>query len=374
MSLQTFNRLLEEIQALIERPTSNLTAASLLLAIVVIGVLVVLIVALLALTSTRRPRRVRTPRAGSADSGMGPASAGAARPRVLSRQQLTWASVAIALVALGGMYISTSGEVYCSATCHTMTPSADSWKASAHATVACTSCHESSVIDGTFSRIRHAVAEAGPADITSFEASVAASRCIRCHPEAAENTAIEGRGLRVIHGHFTAEGVDCARCHAQVGHLPAAGVRSGSMSECLRCHDGEVASATCATCHIDDVGFTTVEDRSFGRVRLPQPTCGGCHQEATCDACHGLRMPHPEDYADPRQHAYAGAFTGRETLCYRCHTPRDCTECHGTLVLEGGGHSVSWRTAHRQYSYADGNGYCLACHKTEDFCRVCHQQ
>jgi len=185
---------------------------------------------------------------------------------------------------------------------------------------------------------------------------------------------VEARGLRVVHGHFTDDGVDCARCHVRVGHAPSSGVRQGSMSECLRCHDGTTASAACATCHIDDVGYTALEDRSFGPVRLPKATCGGCHQEETCDACHGLRMPHPEDYADPHLHAAAGAFSGREDLCYRCHTPRDCGACHGTLVLEGGGHALNWRSAHRQYSFADGNGYCLACHKTQDFCRVCHPQ
>lgn len=376
MSFEGLNRLLEEIQALIERPTSNLTAASLLLAIVVIAVLVVLIVALLALTSTRRPRRSRglSPRSGKDGTPLAPAPAGprTRAPLTLSRPQLIWATMAIALVTLGATYAFTSTSGYCSTSCHTMTPAADSWAASAHADVRCASCHESSVVDGAISRVRHIIAETGQGDAGDLQSTVEASRCIRCHPEAADTTPVEGRGLRVVHGHFTAEGVNCARCHQDVGHLPAAGVRSGSMSECLRCHDGETASSVCDTCHIDDVGFTTVEERSFGRVRMPQPTCGGCHQEETCDACHGLRMPHPDDYADPRQHAYPGAFNGRETLCYRCHNPRDCGVCHGTLVLKGGGHSLNWRTEHARYSYADGRGYCLACHKTEDFCRVCH--
>ena len=109
MSSDVFSRFLEEIQALIERPTSNLTAASLLLAIVVIAVLVVLIVALLALTSSRRPR-ARTasvngsPRAGGAGS---PTPAGIRIPSLAPRQVL-WASGAIVLLAVIGTYASTS--------------------------------------------------------------------------------------------------------------------------------------------------------------------------------------------------------------------------------------------------------------------------
>lgn len=356
-----------------EQPTSNLTAISLLLAIVVIAALVALIFALLAVTSTRRPR-AGSRRAQTGTREGAPATRALPRAVAITKRQAVWAISAVGLFALAGTYASTSTSEYCTSTCHAMTPYADTWKQSSHADTACRSCHESSIVDATSSRVRHAAAQMISPDNANLTTFVPAARCITCHPEAGGLESIEARGIRVVHGHFIDDGADCARCHLRVGHDASPGVRAGTMSECLKCHDGTRAPSACATCHIDDVGFTAVEDRSFGRVRLPQPVCGGCHQETTCDACHGLRMPHPENYADPRLHAAAGAFDGRENLCYRCHTPRDCGECHGVLTLEGGGHTPNWKQGHKQRSFAEGNGYCLACHETPDFCSVCHKR
>ena len=364
----TAARLLEEIQALIAHPTSNLTAASLLLAIIVIAVLAFLIVALLLLTADRA--RTATSKTPTPLPGSTRTLTTGGRLSDADRRFAIWAIVAAVAVAGTATYAYTARTGYCASSCHSMTPAADTWESSTHVAVDCVSCHESSIPGAISSRIRHVVSEMTGAT-SDLDATIESRRCTRCHPETLETAVIEHGGIRVAHGHFTVEGMSCMGCHGQVGHTETPDLRDAVMDRCLRCHDGQTASAECTVCHVGDIGASALEDRTFGRVRLPEPTCGGCHDEQTCDACHGLRMPHPGDFTDPHAHARGGAFSGRTTLCYRCHVPHDCDACHVTLTLSGG-HAANWRTAHQQYSRADGRGYCLACHKTQDFCAVCH--
>ncbi|MHB1340756.1 MAG: hypothetical protein ACYC77_01925 [Coriobacteriia bacterium] len=354
---------------LAERPTSNLVAASLALAIVVIALLILIILALLTLTTGDG---ATTKRAGSL-SRVDKLAIRRRKPHWrLTRRQVICIAAGLAIMAIVGTFVASSGNEYCASSCHSMVASAGTWEDSTHAKIRCVDCHESSVIDAAAKRARHAVAQVAMSGALDVRALVEAESCLRCHSWVLDDEAIERHGLKVVHSHFVERGIDCARCHTAVGHNDTQTVRAGAMSECLKCHNGDMASAECSTCHAGDVGLATVVDRTFGRVRLSPPTCEGCHQQDTCDKCHGLRMPHPANYRDARQHARDGAFEGRERLCYRCHTARDCGQCHSSL-LTSGGHSPDWRTGHTQYTLADGRGYCRACHEPGDFCAVCHR-
>lgn len=366
----TAARLLEEVQALIAHPTSNLTAASLLLAIIVIAVLTFLIVALLLLTADRAHTATRKQVSAPRLSGA-PLRPTTGRLSADDRRFAIWAIVAAVAVVSMATYAYSARTEYCASSCHSMTPATDTWESSTHMAVDCVSCHESSIPGAISSRLRHIVSEMTGAREGALDATIESQRCASCHPETLKTAVIESGVIRVAHVHFAVEGMSCIGCHGQVGHTETSGLRDAVMDRCLRCHDGQTASTECTVCHVGDIGASALEDRTFGRVRLPEPTCGGCHDERTCDACHGLRMPHSGDFTDPRAHARGGAFSGRTTLCYRCHVPADCDACHVTLTLSGG-HAANWRTAHRKYSRADGRGYCLACHKTQDFCTVCH--
>lgn len=370
--------LLRSIQNLVENPTSNLVATSLALAILVIALLILVLVALILLM----PRQSRhqdpsvdpaTPEdaATPVDSLTSSAQHGVrARPRfVLTPQHKVIALSLGILIAAAALHASTSANEYCANTCHNMVAAADSWDSSTHSDVRCIDCHETSLIDAAASRIRHAYMSVTAPD-TSTEATVRGTRCLGCHESVLEGTVTSERGVIVEHRHIIESGMDCTRCHEGVGHTGSTTTRQGTMSDCLRCHNGESAGSACAICHEGDVAQAAVDDRVFGKVSLPAPTCGGCHSQESCDACHGLRMPHPTDYADPHQHAQPAAFSGREKLCYRCHTRQDCGQCHNDLDA---GHPPGWLYTHRSYTLQDGEGYCLACHKTSEFCGVCHE-
>lgn len=353
------------IHQLIVDPTSNLVAASLGLAIVVIFVLMLAIAALALLlphededdaAEDETPAEVVAPEPPQAAKR-------AARPWVR-----TAVVVALLAVAAGSAYAGTSTTEYCGNTCHSMVEPASGWKRSPHAKVACVACHESSAFTGVVSRARHAF-DAATGQGTAPQATVSGVACLHCHRKIARQTVTTKGGVRVRHADFLSAGMTCTECHENVGHTAVSAAGTGTMSACLRCHDGNKASAKCATCHVGDVGQAVVMERSFSKVELPKPTCGGCHGQTECDACHGLRMPHPANFADPHQHARLAAFGGRKKLCYRCHEPNDCNKCHVNLDT---GHASDWITYHQRYKRSDGNGYCLACHKTKDFCGVCH--
>lgn len=379
----TFDSILSSIRQLVLNPTSNLAATSLGFAVVVIIVLILIMFALIALVPRApRPTAEESSEAdfdldetdvdeGADEAAIGPASqrAGGLLSGVSNRQRLLIAGTLI-LIAVVATYVSSGTNGYCANTCHTMVDAGDTWASSPHAKTACVRCHEDSLADAVSTRTRHVIAEFTGSEGFTRRAAASSRRCLGCHQAVMSGTITSDRGVRVEHSHIVEAGTDCVRCHPTVGHSGERTTRQGTMSDCLRCHDDVQALAACFVCHEGDVARAALAERTFGKTKLPTPRCGGCHEQDTCDDCHGIRMPHPDNYADPRQHARAGAFDGREKLCYRCHTKQDCGECHTGLE---GSHLPTWQRDHASRPRSEGDGYCLACHKTSNFCEVCHK-
>jgi hypothetical protein len=195
---------------------------------------------------------------------------------------------------------------------------------------------------------------------------VPSSRCLGCHSGILTSVVVSKSGLAMAHEQVIAKGSTCDDCHGSQGHEKK-GV-GPTMASCLRCHDGKTASAACTTCHRKPAqSITGVGDTGYGKVRLPnKPTCEGCHSQDTCDTCHGIRMPHPDNFADPKLHARLAAFGGKNKVCYRCHTFSDCDPCH----LPFNAHVLDWQHVHAK-SPRDGL-WCRGCHKTKDMCALCH--
>jgi hypothetical protein len=116
----------------------------------------------------------------------------------------------------------------------------------------------------------------------------------------------------------------------------------------------------------------------FPKTRLAAVTdCGGCHDQTTCDACHGLRLPHSETFVKWQHARYAGFE--KKQRCWRCHASRqDCGGCHTDWTQNS--HGANWRTIHGQ-SNLGMNARC-SCHwprmpeegrqQAGTYCRVCH--
>ncbi len=373
------DRLIRAVLQLVQHPGSNLAAAAIGLSVVVLAVIILLLVLLIwALaeqeetsedepdeTAAERHLRLRAERA-----EVSPIARGL---RVLGRSKrvTVWLSLGIVLAALAVAYESTSSEQYCGSTCHAMTASADSWKASSHARVPCVRCHEGkhvlTLAAAAASRMHDVFAQlTGGRDLA---ASVPSRRCLDCHAGITRGVTTSANGIRMRHSDVIVGGGSCDSCHGSVGHARKDVPAPAKMPQCLRCHDGREAPSACSTCHVGDVGKLPVYERHFTRVDLPEPTCGGCHSQQKCDGCHGLRMPHPADFKSPAKHAYLGSFEHRK-LCYRCHVFADCS-CH-RLVFDQA-HGPTWEKDHQRYSVSDGARYCTGCHtRTKNLCLDCH--
>ncbi|MDO8915860.1 MAG: hypothetical protein Q7W16_07250 [Coriobacteriia bacterium] len=343
--------------AMIQDPAKNPTAAAVGIGIILVAFLLVG-AALLAWALPRRETTSDDRRAGADDS-----------PGADPRMPRLWAILAtvIALAALWSGWAVTSDSAFCGRACHAMASPYTTWRASSHSATPCVRCHEGrsvlSVPAALSTRAYSLVAQ-----ITSRSpegrSAIPAARCLECHSEITTKVLVSDRGVMMSHRQAIAGGATCDDCHGSQGHETTQ--RAPSMADCLRCHDGTKASAACLTCHRKPLGGLTDNDR-FGKGRSPMAvTCGGCHSQAKCDACHGLRMPHPADYADPRRHARPAAFAGKGRLCYRCHAPSDCNDCHKPFTA----HVRGWERTHRKYPR--DTTWCRGCHDTKDMCGLCH--
>lgn len=365
---------LDALALIIEDPASNLTAAVLLLAAVFLVLLILVLVALIGITSSSRQEQARGPE-GAEDATPETdrdKTGRRRRPAALLRSGFAPARIALVVVAfavvIAATYAWSGTNEYCSTACHVMEPAASTWRPSPHSEVDCTRCHEgmpvTSMPRAVMSRARHllgSVTGATPQPVT-----VPPNRCLDCHEtEIAKSIETTG-GIRMDHSAPIDAGIPCESCHHETGHANKR-VQASRMQVCVRCHDGNKAPNECSTCHIGDPGAHTVSARIFVQVELEPPTCGGCHDESTCDACHGLRMPHSTEFL-AGDHARPAAFEGR-TLCWRCHVEADCTGgCHGSFDA---GHGQYFKESHKQYPW---DSQCGTCHKAHEgsFCDRCH--
>lgn len=368
---------LETLASVIDDPTSNLTAAVLLLAAVflVLLIVVVLILVLIAPSHDAKPGQA----AAAAPSRKRERKPG--KPNILSqvlnRLGGIWDSIpstmrivsATLLVAIttAGTYAATGTDRYCAEGCHQMSEAAETWAASSHGGVRCVRCHEgrpvTSAAIAVVTRSGYVVGSltGGEPD----EVTIPGSRCLHCHATVLEGSIETTGGIRMDHAAPVTAGVTCFECHPDTGHAVDRPSRPSRMQVCLRCHDDLGAPSACETCHVGDIGNQPVFSRIYRQTLLPEPTCGGCHDESSCDACHGLRMPHSKEFLEG-EHARQSGFE-LKVLCWRCHTESDCGQCHGNWDS----HGADFVTRHQS---KPRDSACYGCHASHEgpFCDRCH--
>ena len=353
------NARLQMLRALAQNPAGNPVATAFAVAILVCALLLVIVALLAWALPARTPHHRRKRRRRVSEDGT-------TRPRHPYGGLVLTVVVAAAAVALG--YGTTAQTSFCASVCHATSKAAESWRASPHSGVPCIRCHEGipvlSAVPALFSRAYSAYAEVTRRE-GGHASAVPSSRCLDCHSAVAGNLTVNSAGLAMRHSDVIAAGAACEDCHGMQGHGPS---QAPLMASCLRCHDGRVAATECDTCHRRGAdALIRARDTRFGKVKLPdKPTCDGCHSEAPCDKCHGLRMPHPVGYQDPRMHAAPAAFDRKQKLCYRCHTFGDCSACH----LPFNAHVPNWKEVHKKYPR--DTAWCVSCHETPDMCGTCH--
>ncbi len=98
--------------------------------------------------------------------------------------------------------------------------------------------------------------------------------------------------------------------------------------------------------------------------------CYTCHTEKFCSDCHGLPMPHPEDFKE--NHGETGKKSPKS--CVLCHGNADtfCDECHhGSSMNVPYTAGKKWGTQHPATVSQVGASTCFDCHNPT-YCANCH--
>jgi nitrate/TMAO reductase-like tetraheme cytochrome c subunit len=244
--------------------------------------------------------------------------------------------VVVSVVAFFPIALYTDRPSFCTS-CHGMQPFYDAWRDGAHKNLWCIDCHVDAGYPNRFAHKFVALKEVYDqlfthATFPNYNADMPNSRCLRCHPDVPTKIAAVGQFSHQMH---LSRGVQCATCHATVGHqvtfaaLDAAGVLNtnqvtagntfvgqqfqgapGKHSAlpghrpvpCSNCHDQ--ASLQCSFCH----------------------TPPASHFGADCRLCHSPSVPFQQFTHPP-----SGEHSYRSRPCVKCHpngyTTVFCT-CH----------------------------------------------
>lgn len=308
-------------------------------------------------------------------------------PTVRKRRSSTGVIIAVAVVAWWlATGVTTAIPSVC-LSCH-----ADSGHALSqasrdpHEATSCVRCHEGGgLIAGFTTGVPQRVAHIASVLLSDTPAGtygyVGSRSCTACHGEdLAQTTTSEAKAVRMSHREPLDAGAECLDCHRPRDGV--VGTSTTKMQPCLRCHNDVDVSAECSYCHAGDISLA-VSGRSepstaTAQALVSDPQCGGCHSQETCDACHGIRLPHSPEFK-----AYAHAREGVQDIwnnggktCGKCHysgnTP--CTACHkGAFPSHGTGfrlrHGASGATGagcdscHGEMAYRNGRDFCVdLCH------------
>ncbi len=228
--------------------------------------------------------------------------------------------------------------------------------ASAHATVACSSCHKDDTFAGTSTTC---VSCHAPKDTHD---GALGRNCEACHKattwsDASFNHATTAFKLTGAHA-----GATCGQCHTS-------GPPSSTSTACASCH-GRPAShdshfgGSCGSCHTSKAWRPAAFDHARTTYKLT-----GMHLSATCQKCH--KSP--------------STFAGAPTSCAACHTKpashtaafgSSCSTCHSTkrwqpatfdhartdFKLTGAHIGISCAKCHKGSKFTGLPTTCVSCH------------
>ncbi|MFA5889369.1 MAG: cytochrome c3 family protein [Actinomycetota bacterium] len=207
--------------------------------------------------------------------------------------------------------------------------------------------------------------------------------CTNCHGDL-DKVFKQGRagGLRYRHAKHFAKGVsDCSMCHPANAH-EADKINKPTMTRCFICHGltkTAIAPGKCITCHPANFPdkpashlAATWKGAHGKESRADSIVCSTCHEERSCTACHGVKMPHAEGWKSAAH--IETAFAKGLAVCQKCH-PRDltsakrdfCDSCHHAW----GPKQKSWLRSHPAVVKAGNSEKCFQCHQPAT-CAACH--
>jgi hypothetical protein len=382
----------------IDNPLGNVQASLLLLIVVVLLTLLAIVLAIYFIgfggddtegSGAAVKREAPRPRAPKGQVPRRELTPQEKRLRVLSAVAFGSVAVIAALLLAG---VTTGLDSMC-LSCHTgdmpHVARLDDESADPHVRVECVRCHEATGVLGTVTssvpgRLAHFATGIAGTGSKGYGVPVATAGCLSCHGGVRDGVMEnKQRGLRVSHREPLEARATCVDCHEMQKTTGIVGGWTVGMSACLRCHDGKQASAECSSCHTKDIAFAVhVNFDPQPRRLVPDKRCYTCHEQARCDSCHGVTMPHTADFKSiehPRAATLDIWYNGGRA-CKKCHTEtrNSCKKCHKN---SGPGHPVpDWARLHALAPPYAGYGGCNGCHgylakiPSRNFCGVCHER
>jgi hypothetical protein len=189
------------------------------------------------------------------------------------------------------------------------------------------------------------------------------SSCNTCHPgfdptvrKEPAKLVVPPANLRFSHQQHVEKKVDCTVCHGEMKDVQLATRQQlPKMATCFQCHDGNVATRACASCHPAEPS---------GRLRL------------TFDS--GLLRPMQGnplglDHGPRYEFNHGGRAAVDRLTCLQCHNETYCQACHDSLQKPLSVHPNDYITLHPVQARA-GSPRCESCHRAQSFCVACHER
>jgi len=262
--------------------------------------------------------------------------------------------------------------------CHNDSAFLEQTEQGPHSGIACLNCHGSSGEEGSaLTRLQTMYGAVLPV-FRSGHAKLAVignDRCLACHESVLKGVSVAS-GLAINHEVCAADR-DCVSCHAVTAHGMTLVSMHYDMNVCLTCHARERVSAKagCNQCHRGQISSASSATTSMFRVihgnnwkethGLGNPqTCAACHESSTCEACHGIGIPHVGSAVQ----THAAVAKQDSSKCNTCHRSESfCIDCHRIEMP----HPTGFLQKHSSTARTD-DSICSYCHIEKD-CTDCHE-
>jgi len=236
---------------------------------------------------------------------------------------------------------------------------------------ACERCHDRIGRSDSASD-RNLPAEAGCAGCHDIEGAKRGQptfpqgECRVCHPgfdwtveRAPRASRFPRAHLIFSHARHLKAGASCQTCHGDLAQVElATRAQLPLMQTCLACHDGQKASAACATCHL-------TRRRAAGALLQTDLPSGALRP--------GPGNPFGLDHGPRFERTHAQLAARQREQCMACHDEPSCNRCHAGATRPQSIHPGDFLSTH-MVPARQGGDRCDACHRRQTFCVGCHER
>ncbi len=278
----------------------------------------------------------------------------------------------VAIAAVGVTAVTMPG----CASCHDAGDFAQDTDSQAHGGVPCVICHAPAAAGSrvTFaSRVLFGMVLPVTQARGRTLSSIADAQCLSCHEDVMIRV-VESKGYRIDHAQC-AQGSSCTDCHSRVAHGDSVSwARTPLMEDCLACHQTDDVRNACDTCHMPRTRHERLGVSPWAITHGPSwetvhgmgnlDSCAACHDAEYCVKCHGVRLPHDDDFL----RVHSKQAMDAPDSCESCHFQEFCDRCHGVEMP----HPVAFTREHSRIVEEGSDELCGRCHIDAD-CTGCHE-